>query len=690
MLLSIEKAGSSGVQITDSIERRQCQIRTSTEAFPEEVSTDNFYFPVDRGVEVESDSLLIPYSAPVLVRNHAGFMIKEVSNGDSDSFPEDLYSIEICAPIKLYVVVESSFSIEVSSKESRVTFPEPVAVKIGARSHHKQPAGNIQVTEDPVDMMTAFSYLGSALKTVTCERSYPTLRGHPPTLSLGDELSIPSGLSQPETGVTLEVPLEIESLFSVASLAYYLGARVRPGSEPRIVTDRGFEYVLGADREVEDEIERVMKQVFFLDCLTRTEGYYKVNLHERNQLEDELELDFPSLYGDSLSNQLEAYLSVPFNSLVPFLPTWKLVAHVSSVPKNVEVIPFFVNDLAAIRSPSGHQPVSPMAPDVPSNVSVPDGGFVRGATRATSDSVQSTQCIQVGETDSLEQAWVGPDFPLNANKVIPSGYYHQLDRNSTSGQIEITVICNDTAMGGERDVVDEVYGSRDELPFSVSIHRELTTGELESVLQEEIDFLHYIGHIEQEGFECVDGTFDARVLSDVGVDVFFLNACSSYQQGIELIEAGAIAGVATVQEVINSGAERVGKTLARLLNLGFPLQSALDLAKSQSLMGGNYVVLGDGGVDIVQCDSGVPMLYDVAEADDGYELSVNTYLTRKRGLGTVIIPYVGGNSEYYIASGTTGEFEIEDDEISEEWSMFDVPVTVDESIYWPDLRSFPF
>ncbi len=689
MLLSIDKAGSAGVQITDSIERRQCQVQTPSEVSPEEVNTDNFYFPVDQGVEFESTNLEIPYSAPILVRNHAGFMIDEISNGETNSFPEDLYSIEVCAPIKLYVVVESSFSIEVAGNESTISFPESVAVKIGARSHHKQPAGNINVTEDPQDVMTAVSYLGSALKTTTCERSYPTLRGHPPTLSLGDELSIPEQLSRPDTGIWIEVPAELEAIYAASSLAYYLGADLRPGSDPRIVTEDGFEYSLD-NHEVpfEEETERVLKQVFFLDCLTRTEGYYQVNLHERNELQEEVSLDFTRLYDESIADQLAEYLSVPYDVVSPHFPTWKLVAHVVPEAENIEVIPFLVNDLAVIRPPNKQQSSTPMQPDSPPKPSVADGGFVRGsASRAVSDSADSTAGIHVEDADALEQAWLGPDFPLDASKVIPSGYYNQLERSTTDGQIEITVVCNDTAMGAERDVVDEVYGSREELPFSVSIHRELTTRELESVLEEEIDFLHYIGHIEQDGFECVDGSFDASTLSSVGVDVFFLNACTSYQQGIELIESGAIAGVATVQEVINSEAERVGKTLARLLNLGFPLQSALNLAKSQSLMGGNYVVLGDGGVDIVQCDSGVPMLYDITEMESGYELSVKTYLTRKRGLGRVTIPYVGDNSEYYIASGLTGEFQVEGNELGEDGFVFDVPAIIDEEIKWPDLRS---
>jgi hypothetical protein len=35
-----------------------------------------------------------------------------------------------------------------------------------------------------------------------------------------------------------------------------------------------------------------------------------------------------------------------------------------------------------------------------------------------------------------------------------------------------------------------------------------------------MDFLHYIGHIDADGFECRDGRLDVRTLDRVGVDAF--------------------------------------------------------------------------------------------------------------------------------------------------------------------------
>jgi len=58
-------------------------------------------------------------------------------------------------------------------------------------------------------------------------------------------------------------------------------------------------------RGFEEEVERVLKQVFFLDCITRTEGFYLVNLHEPNAIEDQVDLNFEYLYDQPIGRQLK-------------------------------------------------------------------------------------------------------------------------------------------------------------------------------------------------------------------------------------------------------------------------------------------------------------------------------------------------------------------------------------------------
>ncbi len=177
-------------------------------------------------------------------------MLASVEGIDSEELPKGNYSIEHCTPIKLYVQVESELSVTASFDHIALEFGSETEVFIGGRSSHRGPAGTVTTTTNPADVMAAISAFGSALKTISPERSFPTLRGHPPTIELGEELHVPEELRPTETGIQIEVPPEYEYVFPAAPLAYYLGAKLVPGTAPRIIAN-GFEHPLRTAREFE-------------------------------------------------------------------------------------------------------------------------------------------------------------------------------------------------------------------------------------------------------------------------------------------------------------------------------------------------------------------------------------------------------------------------------------------------------
>lgn len=685
-LVSIERTGSpAGIRVFDQIERRRIDLITDNDNIsPVDIPCDEFYMPVDRGVEIHCDHIRFPHSMPVSVRNSWGVTVDELSNGDTRQFPDDQYSIDLNGPMKVYLNFRSS--VEVSSGTESVTldFPNRVAISIGFRSYHEHPAAEITVTEDPLDMMEGLSYFGSALKTLSCERSYPTLRGHPPTIGLGDDLDIPDVLDKPESGITLELPKSIPHIFVASTLAYYLGAEVVPGTHARLTTDSGFSYDLSPDHsDFESTVERVLKQVFFLDCLTRTEGFYEVDLHERNQIEPYVDIDFQDLYPLSVSEQVEQYLDVPYEVIKDEIPKWKLGAHVVPESEYIEHIPFLVNDLAAIRTAQGDDiSQTDMQLSAIEDFMRADS-FVRGSTRSTSFSEADVgPLVQPDSTTALEQAWVGPNIPVGASKAIIEAFENSLERHPTDGNIEISVICNDSEMRGERDIVNDAYGSRDDLEFEIDVHRAISREELRGVLTSEVDFLHFIGHIDERGFECRDGMLDVSSMEEVGVTSFFLNACTSYEQGRHLIEAGSVAGVATLNEVVNSGAEIIGVNLAKLLNRGFPLRAALNVAKTQSLIGNQYIVLGDGNVDIAQPASGTALLLKPEHSDDTIRLTIETYPTSDFNIGTIFVPYLDGHETFHLCSGPIGPFDVSLDDVSEYFQKENFPVMKGHDLHW--------
>lgn len=669
-----------GLVVTDLIERNQFRLFTDVPVTPTPADTDAHRFPVDAAVAVDATTVELPTVVSVYVRDAGGEMLAETEHSASEAFSDGRYSLELCGPIKLYLRVDAPVTIESDLTRTRIDFGEEATVRVGARSHHERPAATITTTEEPVDVMAAVSEFASALKTISPERSYPTLRGHPPLLERGERLVVPEGIDTPDTGVRLELPPEYRSIYVAAPLSYYLAADIVPADHPRLVTETGFEHDLDTVRGFETEVERVLKQTFFLDCVTRTEGYYNVDLHERAAVEDDLNLDLEWLYGQPLATQVERYLSVPFGDVEDELPEWRLTSHVAPNPENVELLPFVTNDLAVVRTPCAQPEPSSEVQTAAADEFFRDSTFTRSA--AAEGTARSY--VQPEAADSLEQSWVGEGAPIGASKATTSAFYNRLDRTPADGDIGITVVCNDPRMTEESDVVDDVYGSHDQLPFDVRVHRNLSRAELREVLSAETDLLHYIGHIDADGFECADGKLDATTLAAAGPDAFLLNACQSYEQGAALIEAGAIAGIVTLSDVINSGAVRIGRLLARLLNRGFTVGSALEVARDDSIIGDQYTVIGDSSLSLARTDGGPPNVCVVRRQTDGYELDWQTHPSTRVGMGSMVIPWLDGEDQYHLWSGSSKTFNLSRDELRQFLSLETVPVKIDGSIVWSD------
>ncbi len=667
-----------GIEIVDRLERLRYRLRTGRPVSPTPVSTDSFYFPVERAVTVTASELVLPKVVTVCVRNGAGKMVSEIGHLEEESLPDGSYVLELGAQIKTYIEIEGPLEITASLFETRIEFESPRETRIGVLSWHDRPAATVTTTGDPRDMMAAVSTFGSALKTTSPERSFPSLRGHPPAVRLGDTLEIPDSIDVPETGVRLELPPTHESVYTAAPLAYYLGAELVPGSEPRLVTDSGFEHSLSAPKRFETNVERTLKRLFVLDCITRTEGLYEIDLRARRDVERYVGLDWKRLYELPLAERVPAYLDVPYTLLEESIPEWRLSVHVEPVAETVEQLPFVVDDLAVVRMADGAG--SAGASRETTEGLTRNGVLTRSAGETTE--VRQASYVQPQSTGSLEQAWIGDRIPIGASKLTMSAFENRLDREATEGEIGITIVLNDDRMSEERKLVDRAYGDRDDLPFDVRIRRDLTVEALREELGSDRSFLHYIGHTESDGFRCADGKLDAATLDETGVDAFLLNACNSYRQGLDLIEAGAIGGIVTLNEIVNDGAIRIGESIARLLNAGFPLRAALGIARDRSVLGGQYIVVGDGGVTVTQAVSRTPSRLDVTPIGDEFAVEITTYATDDAGLGSVFKPHISGNDEHFLSSGTIGTFQIDREELVRLLELENVPVHYGDELRW--------
>lgn len=668
-----------GLRIVDPVERRQFDVDTDGAVDPASIDPREFRFPVDGAAAVETARL----SAPVVagfVRDGSDERIATVEPGTDAELPADAYSVELNAPVKVYLRVDGPLVVDVGRERLTLSFEGSREVRIGARSYHEQPAATITVPAEPTALHRALPALASSLKTTSCERSFPTLRGHPPLLAVGDRLSIPDHLEPPETGVTLELPAEYRSLFVAAPLAYYLGSDVRRASEPRLVTDQGFERALDGPAGFELTVQQVLEQVFLLDCVTRTEGIYPVDLAERRALESTLDLDFAALYGRPPGRQLASYLSVPHEAVADHVPRWALTAHVPAAPESTAVLPYVLDDLGLVRTARARRLSSV---DVRSRILDQYAGVTRGGQDEDRSTADREDIVAPRTTGSMEEAWFGEGIPLGATRATLSAFRNRLAGGPSDGPTSVAVVCNDRDMLAERDAASRTYGARSDRPLDVSIHEAVSTAAFADLLASDLDFLHYVGHVDAAGFECSDGFLDAEDLSSVGVRAFLLNACQSYRQGLALIDGGSVGGVVTLDAVADDGALTIGRTVARLLDLGFPLRAALSIAREESVVGGHYIVVGDGSVDVAQDGTGIPILCDAAASGDGYDVTVEAHLPPEGGMGSIAYPLLGESEQHFLAPGELGQIHVAAGELADVLDREWCPVRIDGDLLLP-------
>jgi hypothetical protein len=699
-----------GLTVTDHIENTQFELYTDRRVDPRPSAVEDHYFPVDASVTVEAESIEIPRIAVVETRSSDGTLL---ARGDDLSMPAGRYHLGIDpAPTKLYLYFRSGFTVTTTDRTTRIELAGATEVTLGFRSLHQRPAGTITTPTDPEPLMEAVSYLGSALQTTSPERSFPTLRGHPPLVEPGDEFTVPTRIERPETGVRIVVPPTYRALYPVVPLAYYFGAEVVPGSLARIEGD-GWEHSLEPD--VERRAAQVLRQSFHFDCIARTEGFYPVELHERETTA--IDLDWASLYEAPIAERLGTYLEVPFDRIEPELPQWTLTTDVRPDPDNVEALPFVAGELSIVRSPETVTPAESgpgggigflRAPEPEPGTLVrggPGGGGVsagppdaagvpdsRGADPPGTDApsepgsaLASAEFVRPDPVETVEHAWVGDGVPLDANKATLDAYRRRLETETVEqSRISVLVVCNDEQMREEGKVSD-LYGLRDMVQFDIEVRHDLTRAEMREVLASDVDFLHYIGHVDDRGMQCTDDYLDLTQ-EDLRVDVsaFLLNACQSYEQGEALIHRGSRGGIVTLSDVANSPATKLGRIVARLMNSGFNLRTALHVAKRELLTGHQYIVVGDGATTICQSRSGIAAVIDIEPDGSALDFTMSAYPNGPYGVGTMYSPTIDDVSENYAVPTDARIREISSERLTDLLQLETVPVFYDGELYWSD------
>ncbi|UWG48882.1 Uncharacterized protein HSRCO_2622 [Halanaeroarchaeum sp. HSR-CO] len=664
-----------GLAILDPIQGRRVPIETDDVPDLVEQPTDALPFPVDTVSTFTSRSLRLDQGDHVVVWPDGAAATEPIQAHQTGSFGPGTHHIEISGPIKLYLAVEGPFSIEVGIDFIDVDLVDRTTVSVGARSYHERPAGTITVGDDPEDVMTAISAFGSALKSTTPDVSFPTLRGHPPLIETGDALAIPDGLSMPDSGITIEVPRTRRMIYPTASLAFYLGSRVEPGPTPRIRTTEGFEYPLDDERWLEDAITRVLRQVLLFDAVVRSAGPYGQSVLEGDVVEPLLESDPSTLYDRPMRERLEAYLAVPAEEVADVGPRWAMTAYVPPTTEGAAFLPYVVNELGIIRNPRGTRIDGREAR---SSLGVPDE---RSRRYVSAGDRERLMIRPEFFDDSVEHVWLGDHVPVGATNGTLESFEYDLERTDSTGSLEVAVVSTRPTAVDSPDL-EAAYDVREALQIEMETFAETETGQLRSILAAGYDVVHFIGQTAPGEIVTADGTLTLSTLETVDVGIVLLEADHSFEEALWLVENGAIGGLGTVGTVPDDPSLSIGRLIARLLSMGFPLRGALEIAREEVDSGEQCVLVGNGNVDVVQPDSVLPTVATIVPDDGEFLVHWDAYPAGMFRVGTEVEPSPAAARRFLGPGNGNQRVRLSSSELQALVERSESPTVVDGHLYW--------
>jgi hypothetical protein len=288
-----------------------------------------------------------------------------------------------------------------------------------------------------------------------------------------------------------------------------------------------------------------------------------------------------------------------------------------------------------------------------------------------------------GDAGTLGQSWVGDGYAVRAANPTVGSFRRGFEWPDGDGPLDVHVVRNDARL----EVGDETaYDVHQTAETTVRESHSLTTSELRAALSEDTDFLHFVGHVTEAGMVCPDGALDTRTLAGTGVSAFFLNGCRSYEQGRALLTTGGVGGIVTVgrngPHIRGDCAdESVGRSVAMLLDAGYPLYAVLDVLDLVGARRDRYAILGSGTLAFRRNASGAPILnaFDTGEFDAGVDpipMTTRYYPYGENGMGAFIdLTYAAEDA--VLASGNVRRERMPRSELDRHLDASPAPVVLD-------------
>jgi len=591
------------------------------------------------------------------------------------------YLVQVATNLVIYVRFDGPCRLERRSEADALDldFGGPVAVTIGFRSRIESPLETVTVPRTLEGVRTAIRHQSAAIETATPDRSYPSKRTHPPLVAFGDAEHVPDSVACLTSfdDLTLRVPASLDQLLVVAPLAYYLATDLEFTSAETVSLESpamGTPLRFDGTEALEAQVASLLHRVFSLDCLVRNAGPYGVDLQESDLL-DAMSFDPRATYEATGGERLARYLEVEFAAVADQLPPWHLSVVVEPTYANVPTLPYLLDRLSLIQLP---RPV-PVSRQAVVSASLGSAFPDRSAPAGPSPSYD---LVRNESRLGVHQGWLADGVPVDAFRASARAFENHLGHlEQSDGPRTVVVVNNDDEMFDERTAVTAVYRDRaKELSIDMRTVESVTRDDLAALLAEPIDFLHFIGHCDERGLRCVDGHLSATDLDETGVQTFFLNACGSFEQGLELVDRGSVAGAVTLRPVLDPTATKIGAAFARLVIHGFAIEYALSLASRRSVSNKFYTVVGDGTHRLSQGDDAFPA--DVtAERRSDHEYAVRFNFSPLNVPGGLAKPLFPDDSAYLLR-GSPYTTRLEESVFAEFLSEVNIPVILDGQFCW--------
>lgn len=611
--------------------------------------------PLDRRVDAvrsgTTAGLRFPETAVSIERDERSWTVFDGQSGSTDL--EGAYVLKLELPVIVYVAGAGPARLVHSASDGtiRLGFASPTTVTLGFRSRVRRPRETVTVTRSLAGAETAVRWLAAGVTSDSPDKSFPGMRAHPPAIAFGDRTEVPGAVRRQlsRSDVTISVPESLDALLVVAPLSYYLQAEVRTAPVDGVRLDAPTldgPLHLGRAPPLECDVAALLQRVFFLDCLARCAGRYDMELREFDLLA-ELDLDAAALYEQPTAERLARYLRADYAAVSDRLPDWHLSVAVEPTLRSVRALPYLLERLSLVQLPDPRSVSRATLVAESVEASFASGSRLWDAS-PTYDLVRNR--TRLGRL----QGWLAPGTPADAFRATVAAFENRSNYDERVGAPRrVVVVINDRAMLEERDAVERIYRSRsEELSMEVSVVESLTRVELADLLRSPVDFLHFIGHCDEAGLRCRDGSLSTATLEATRVETFFLNACGSFDEGLELVRRGSVAGAVTLANVLNPEASRVGMTFARLVMHGFSVSQALSLAGRQSLTNKFYSVVGDGTHRLAQGEDTYPAELTARRVSPA-EIELRFEFPQLNTAGGLARPRLPPDAEYVLRGGSS-------------------------------------